>query len=161
MEANSVGVPYRRDIDGLRALSVLAVIAFHFGSSKFSGGFVGVDVFFVISGYLITSQLLYGLARGSFSVLSFYDRRLRRILPATLIVVCTCLLAGYWTLLPTDYSDLGNSALWSAFGLVNFYFFFHSNYFSIASRLVTGGRGAILSYLAAHPRRSHMAGAGF
>jgi len=132
----STGVPYRREIDGLRALSVLAVVAFHFGSSRLTGGFVGVDVFFAISGYLITSQLLSALADGSFSVLTFYDRRLRRILPATLVVVCTSLLAGYWILLPTDYSDLGDSATWAAFGLVNFYFLAHSDYFSAAADMM-------------------------
>ena len=73
---------YRREIDGLRALAVLPVILFHAGFEMFSGGFVGVDVFFVISGYLITTIILSELEQGRFSIVNFYERRARRILPA-------------------------------------------------------------------------------
>src|SRR3546814_6593177 len=73
---------YRREIDGLRAIAVVPVIFFHAGFSAFSGGFVGVDVFFVISGYLITSIILREREQGRFSLLTFYERRARRILPA-------------------------------------------------------------------------------
>ena len=80
---------YRREIDGLRAVAVLPVILFHAGFSGFSGGFVGVDVFFVISGYLITSILLAEHEAGRFSIVGFYERRARRILPA-LVLVMAC-----------------------------------------------------------------------
>ena len=75
---------YRPEIDGLRTLAVVPVVLFHAGLVPFKGGFVGVDVFFVISGYLITSILLADLSKGSFSLLRFYDRRIRRIIPALL-----------------------------------------------------------------------------
>jgi peptidoglycan/LPS O-acetylase OafA/YrhL len=78
---------YRREIDGLRAIAVLPVIFFHAGFEPFSGGFIGVDVFFVISGYLITNIILAELASGEFSLLRFYERRARRILPALYLVI--------------------------------------------------------------------------
>lgn len=128
------GSAYRADIDGLRCISVLAVFAFHYGSRKFSGGFVGVDVFFVISGFVITSQLYRDLEGGSFSLLSFYDRRIRRILPATLVVVLATVFAGQFLLPPLDYMRLGYSALSAAFGASNFYFYDQSGYFEPAQR---------------------------
>ena len=82
---------YRPEIDGLRALAVIPVILFHAGFSTFSGGYLGVDIFFVISGYLITSILLMDLRAGNFSVARFYERRARRILPALLLVLIICL----------------------------------------------------------------------
>jgi peptidoglycan/LPS O-acetylase OafA/YrhL len=78
---------YRAEINGLRALAVVPVILFHAGFGLFSGGFVGVDVFFVISGYLITSIILQELGTGTFSLMRFYERRARRILPALFVVV--------------------------------------------------------------------------
>ena len=78
---------YRRDIDGLRAVAVVPVILFHGGFSLFSGGFVGVDVFFVISGYLITTILLGDMESGTYSLVRFYERRARRILPALFLVM--------------------------------------------------------------------------
>ena len=80
-------VDYRREIDGLRALAVVPVILFHAGFQAFSGGFVGVDVFFVVSGYLITTVIIEDLARGAFSIATFYERRARRILPALFFVI--------------------------------------------------------------------------
>src|SRR3546814_18615786 len=82
---------YRREIDGLRAIAVVPVIFFHAGFSAFSGGFVGVDVFFVISGYLITSIILREREQGRFSLLTFYERRAKRILPALFFVMLACL----------------------------------------------------------------------
>ena len=82
---------YRREIDGLRALAVLPVILFHAGIQTFSGGFVGVDVFFVISGYLITSIILHEHSQGTFTLRGFYERRARRILPALFVVMVACL----------------------------------------------------------------------
>lgn len=86
---------YRSEVDGLRALAVLPVILFHAGFPIFSGGFVGVDVFFVISGYLITSILIEDLERGSFNLLNFYERRARRILPALFLIVFVSIIASW------------------------------------------------------------------
>ena len=90
---------YREEIDGLRTVAVLPVILFHAGIEVFSGGFIGVDVFFVISGYLITTILATELGRGDFSILRFYERRARRILPALFFVMlCTLPFAWLWML---------------------------------------------------------------
>lgn len=127
------GLAYRRDIDGLRSLAVLIVIAFHYGYWRLPGGFVGVDIFFVISGYLITSQIYQDIERGRFSLLRFYDRRMRRILPLTLLVIIASLAAGYALMIPGDYARLAASAMASAAGFANVYFFLHSGYFDPAS----------------------------
>ncbi len=82
---------YRREIDGLRAIAVLPVIMFHAGITAFRGGYVGVDVFFVISGYLITGIILEDLKQGRFSILRFYERRARRILPALFLIILACI----------------------------------------------------------------------
>ena len=87
---------YRSEIDGLRAVAVAPVILFHAGFEMFSGGFVGVDVFFVISGYLITSIILNDRAQGTFSLLKFYERRARRILPALFFVMICCVARVPW-----------------------------------------------------------------
>jgi peptidoglycan/LPS O-acetylase OafA/YrhL len=91
---------YRAEIDGLRAVAVLAVILFHAGLSIFPGGFTGVDVFFVISGYLITSIIVEQLEAGRFSFLKFYERRARRILPALFLVVGACIPIAWFVLVP-------------------------------------------------------------
>ena len=93
---------YRREIDGLRALAVVPVVLFHAGIGGFSGGFVGVDVFFVISGYLITGIILDAMAQGKFSFAAFYERRARRILPALFVVVAATLILSCVVLLPED-----------------------------------------------------------
>src|SRR4051812_28780472 len=98
---------FRQDINGLRAIAVLAVIVFHFNPDWLPGGFAGVDVFFVISGYLMTSIIMRGLATKTFSVAQFYLARGRRIIPA-LLAPCVLLLAvGWFVLLPSDYNALG------------------------------------------------------
>ena len=94
---------YRQEIDGLRALAVLPVILFHAGFEWFSGGFVGVDVFFVISGYLITTIIISEMAEGKFSIVNFYERRARRILPALFFVMAACLPFAWLWLTPTDF----------------------------------------------------------
>lgn len=94
---------YRQEIDGLRAVAVLPVILFHAGFSWFSGGYVGVDVFFVISGYLITSILVDELDKGTFSIGSFYERRARRILPALFFVMLCCLPFAWIWMVPTQF----------------------------------------------------------
>ncbi len=98
---------YRADIDGLRALAVLAVVGFHAFPGAVSGGFVGVDVFFVISGYLITGIMLDTAAAGRFSLAAFYARRIRRIFPALVVVLAACYAAGWWWLFEDRFAQLG------------------------------------------------------
>lgn len=100
---------YRPEIDGLRAVAVLPVIFFHAGFSTFSGGFVGVDVFFVISGYLITALILSERQAGNFSLLRFYERRARRLLPALYLVMLVCLPFAWKLMLPDDFENFGQS----------------------------------------------------
>jgi len=101
---------YRPDIDGLRALAVMPVVLFHADVALFSGGFVGVDIFFVISGYLITAMLLQDMAAGRFSIVDFYMRRARRILPALLAVVLVTLLVSFFFLLPNELAQAAKAA---------------------------------------------------
>jgi peptidoglycan/LPS O-acetylase OafA/YrhL len=126
---------YRADIDGLRAVAVLSVMAFHYGLAL-PGGFTGVDVFFVISGFLITQQLAAEIAVGNFSILGFYDRRIRRIVPALLVMLAVTLFAGKVLLMPGDYKALGMSAATAAFGISNFFFLNHTGYFDRAADLM-------------------------
>ena len=120
----------RTEIDGLRAISVLGVIFYHAGFSSISGGFAGVDVFFVISGYLIGGQILKELAAGQFSFRSFYGRRARRILPALMVVTLVSALIGYFILLPHDYRYFFGSAFTSLLSLSNFWFMDQIDYFN-------------------------------
>lgn len=124
---------YRPDIDGLRAIAVLAVVAYHAAPGRLSGGFVGVDIFFVISGFLISSILLSSLENGSFSILDFYGRRVRRIFPALLIVMSTCALAGWFLLLPADYEQLGKHIAGGAVFVSNFTLWSESGYFDTSA----------------------------
>jgi peptidoglycan/LPS O-acetylase OafA/YrhL len=125
---------YRPDIDGLRALAVVAVIAFHGFPEYVAGGFVGVDVFFVISGFLISGIILDETRIGVFSLRSFYARRIRRIFPALLLVLVVSLVAGWWLLLPADMERLGKQLAASAAFVSNFYLWFQSGYFSPDAR---------------------------
>lgn len=113
---------YRPDIDGLRAVAVLAVIVFHMRAAWLPGGFVGVDIFFVISGYLITRYILQELAADSFSLGEFYRRRIKRIAPAMLLVVGATLALSALLMLPEDVRTTAKSAVWSLASLANFYF---------------------------------------
>jgi peptidoglycan/LPS O-acetylase OafA/YrhL len=126
---------YRPDIDGLRAVAVMSVLAFHYGA-PLPGGFTGVDVFFVISGFLITSKLNDDIKAGEFSILGFYDRRIRRILPALLVMLGATLLAGYILLMPEEYTSLAASTAMAAFGISNFYFLTNTGYFDQAADLL-------------------------
>lgn len=119
---------YRPDIDGLRALAVVPVVLFHAGLG-FPGGYVGVDIFFVISGYLITAGLLKDNARGIFSIARFYERRIRRIVPALAVVTLATLVAGAFVLLPSEYERLGASAVSAALFYSNIHFWSVQNYF--------------------------------
>ena len=113
---------YYPDIDGLRALAVLAVIVFHINKGLLPGGFVGVDVFFVISGYLISAHIFSSAARSQFSFTDFYFRRVRRIAPAMLLVIAVTLLLAQYLLLPDDAKGAAKSAVWSLAPLTNVYF---------------------------------------
>lgn len=126
---------YRIDIDGLRAVAILPVIFYHAGFSVFSGGFIGVDVFFVISGYLITSIVWREIIEENFSLVDFYERRARRILPAVLFVVLLCLPLAYLTLLPSDFKDFGWSLVGVATFSSNIIFWQQSDYFATAAEL--------------------------
>jgi peptidoglycan/LPS O-acetylase OafA/YrhL len=126
---------YRADIDGLRAIAVLSVLAFHY-EMPISGGFTGVDVFFVISGFLITQGLAIEIVAGTFSVVGFYDRRMRRILPALLTMLAVVLLAGRLLLSPGDYVSLAKSTAAAAFGVSNFFFHAHTSYFDQVADLM-------------------------
>lgn len=124
---------FRADINGLRAWAVVAVVFYHFGIPGFSGGFVGVDVFFVISGFLMTGIVVKGLERGTFSVLNFYMARGRRIVPA-LLVMCAVLLAlGWFALLPPDYKRLSSHSAYALSFLSNVEFWQEAGYFDVAS----------------------------
>ena len=120
---------YRPEIDGLRAISVLAVMLFHLGGEMAPGGFVGVDVFFVISGYLITSLIYSERAAGRFSLVSFYVRRIKRIAPALLVTILATMAAGYLILSPGDYFLLARSSLFALGGASNFFFANNTGYF--------------------------------
>ncbi|MFN3196899.1 MAG: acyltransferase family protein [Bradymonadia bacterium] len=124
---------YRPEIDGLRAVAVLPVILFHAGLTQFSGGFVGVDVFFVISGYLISTILMRDLARGKLSILEFYERRARRILPALFVVILATLPFAWMWLLPSDLKDYGQSITATAAFGANILFWRESGYFDTAA----------------------------
>ena len=124
---------YRREIDGLRAVAVLPVIGFHAGFSVVSGGFVGVDIFFVISGYLITAMIIEERRTGRFSLLGFYERRARRILPALLVVMAACIPFAWAWMTPADMRGFSQSvAATSVFGS-NWLFFRTSGYFESAA----------------------------
>ena len=98
---------YRPEIDGLRALAVLPVMIFHAGLPVLTGGYVGVDVFFVISGYLITTILIDDIAGGQFSIARFYERRVRRILPALFVVIVACVPFAWMWMLPEEFKSFG------------------------------------------------------
>lgn len=126
---------YRRDIDGLRAVAVIAVVLFHFGVPGFTGGFVGVDVFFVISGYLITSIIWNQRQAGRFSFVEFWARRARRILPALFAMIIAVLAVGWFLLAPKDYEELGRSVRYQVTFVSNILFMRQDGYFDVASDL--------------------------
>ena len=120
---------YKPEIDSLRAIAVFFVICFHFELLNFSGGFIGVDIFFVISGYLITNLLLIDLRRERFSLFEFYLRRIRRILPALYTVILLTLIAGYFIFSPIHLNRFGESSVSSVLGISNFFFWAEYGYF--------------------------------
>lgn len=126
---------YRPEIDGLRAIAVLAVIFYHAGFHGFSGGYVGVDIFFVISGFLITSIIMRDLTTGRFSFAHFYERRARRILPALFLVMATSIPFAWLLLTPYQMKDYAQSMVSIPFFASNIFFFLKSGYFEQASEL--------------------------
>ena len=124
---------YRAEIDGLRALAVVPVILFHAGFELFSGGFVGVDVFFVISGYLITTILIEDIENKRFSIVNFYERRARRILPALFFVMLVCIPFAWMWMLPSQMKDFSQSLVAVSLFASNILFWRESGYFAAAA----------------------------
>lgn len=121
---------YRPDIDGLRALAILPVLLFHLNFPFVEGGFVGVDIFFVISGYLITRILCDDLESGTYSIARFYERRARRILPALFVVLAATCITGFIVMVPHDLAALGQSVLATLFFVSNILFLNQVGYFA-------------------------------
>ena len=121
---------YRKEIDGLRAVAVMPVILFHAGFTVFAGGYVGVDIFFVISGYLITTIIVTELEQGQFSILRFYERRARRILPALFFVMlCSVPFAWMW-MLSSALKDFAQSMVATVLFISNIHFWQQAGYFA-------------------------------
>lgn len=127
---------YRPEIDGLRAIAVLPVMIFHAGLTALSGGFVGVDIFFVISGYLITSIIFREIEADKFSFINFYERRARRILPALYFVLITCIPFAWLFLVPEDYVDFSNSLMGVVAFISNIVFWKQFDYFSASAEYI-------------------------
>ncbi|OFA00274.1 acyltransferase family protein [Duganella sp. HH101] len=123
----------RPDIDGLRAVAVLCIVVFHAFPEVLKGGFIGVDIFFVISGFLISSIIGRQLERGHFSFADFYGRRVRRIFPALLLVLAACCAAGWWIMLPGEYRQLGKHMAGGAGFVANYVLWGESGYFDSAA----------------------------
>ena len=141
-QVNSPKISYRAEIDGLRAIAVISVILYHaqmvlYGRDWFEGGFIGVDIFFVISGYLITRIILSELeSKGSFSFLNFYERRARRILPMLFVVIFVSVPYAWQKLLPSDLVEYTESILASLFFGSNFFFYFSTTEYGADSALL-------------------------
>ena len=127
---------YRPDIDGLRAVAVLSVVVFHAGVMGLPGGFIGVDIFFVISGYLIGGQIFRQARHGAFSYADFYARRVRRILPALYALLAVLLLAGSILMTPLELREMGKEAVATILGASNILFYTGGGYFGPASNLL-------------------------
>ena len=126
-------INYRSDIDGLRAIAVLAVVFFHAFPEMMPGGFIGVDIFFVISGFLISGILFQGLKSQDFSFSEFYARRIRRIFPALIIVLLSSYIFGWFVLLADEYSLLGKHIAAGAAFASNFFFWQEVGYFDVSA----------------------------
>ncbi|MXJ78647.1 acyltransferase family protein, partial [Escherichia coli] len=126
---------YQPDVDGLRTVAVLLVLLFHVGFSSISGGFVGVDIFFVISGYLITGILVSGMEKGTYKYTTFISSRISRLYPTLLTILIICLIFGFLIFTPNDYKELGISSLYSALSISNFHFMLGAGYFDTSSEV--------------------------
>jgi peptidoglycan/LPS O-acetylase OafA/YrhL len=133
MPAQSRALQFRPEVDGLRAIAALVIFAFHLDLPGFGGGFVGVDIFFAISGYVIIRGILKELEDGTFSLADFYTRRLRRIMPALIVVLLATLAVGYVILSPREYKELSDSALATIVFGANFFFHDRERYFADAA----------------------------
>ena len=127
---------YRAEIDGLRPIAVLAVIFYHAKFRYFSGGFVGVDIFFVISGYLITRIIHTQLLNENFSIIQFYERRARRILPALIVVVSLCVIPALFLMIPGQLVEFGDSLIAVALFVSNILFFHRTDYLATSSDII-------------------------
>lgn len=124
-----MALKFRADIEGLRAFAVLAVVLFHAGVGALAGGFTGVDIFFVISGFLITSIISRDIDTDKFSILEFYKRRISRIFPALFAMISVSIAAGIALLMPSELKDLGKSAAAAVAFSSNIYFWKTAGYF--------------------------------
>ena len=120
---------YRADIDGLRALAVIPVVFYHLDVARFSGGFVGVDVFFVISGFLISTILCGEMQAGTYNIVKFYERRIRRIFPALFSVLAATMIGAWYLYLPTQFTEFSRSVVAAAFFVSNIFYYSKFNYF--------------------------------
>jgi peptidoglycan/LPS O-acetylase OafA/YrhL len=128
-------INYRPDIDGLRALAVIAVLIFHFFPAQLNGGFAGVDIFFVISGYLVTNIIYLNTCKNNFSFINFYLRRIRRLFPSLIIILIFTLLVGWILLLADEFLSLGKHVLAGSTFTSNFLLYSESGYFDKRSEL--------------------------
>ena len=126
---------YRPDIDGLRGLAVLLVVLYHAWPNEVPGGFVGVDIFFVISGFLISSVVFTSMEAGTFTLKKFWARRIRRLGPALLVVLAASLVAGWFLLLPTELEQLGRHVAAGVLFVSNLLLIFDAGYFDTGSEL--------------------------
>ena len=126
---------YRPDIDGLRAIAIIPVVLFHAMVPGFSGGFIGVDIFFVISGYLITGAIQNAIDRGDFSILDFWHRRIRRLLPALSVVMLATMIAAALLFYPAEFKAYARSMIAQALMISNLYFYQVDDYFAPASEM--------------------------
>jgi peptidoglycan/LPS O-acetylase OafA/YrhL len=133
MQANLSFPKYRPDIDGLRAIAVLAIVTFHAFPNWIKGGFIGVDIFFVISGYLISINIFGDLEKDTFSFSEFYARRIRRIFPALILILVTCFIVGWFTLLADEYKYLGKHIAAGAGFIPNIIFWNETGYFDASA----------------------------
>lgn len=124
---------YRAHIDGLRAIAVLGVVLFHFGADWLPGGFIGVDVFFVISGFLIAKSIYADLDAGNFSILGFYERRMRRIAPAFFVVTALTSVCAFLIFFPNQLMTYGRSLIWAVLAFGNVYSYLRTDYFGPAA----------------------------
>jgi len=133
--SNSLHLKYRSDIDGLRALAVIAVVIYHAFPSWIPGGFVGVDIFFVISGYLISKIILTNIKQDTFDIFDFYNRRIKRIFPALIIVMTATLISGWFLLFYSEYALLGKHIASGTTFISNFFFYTEAGYFDVRTEL--------------------------
>lgn len=134
---------YRPDIDGLRSLAVIPVVLGHAGIAGFSGGFIGVDIFFVTSGYLITTILISEIQAGTFSILGFYERRARHILPALFVMLAGCMIGGWFIFSPESYLALAQSVVATILFVSNIWFWIGTGDYFGTTVLAVGCEGTL------------------